>query len=90
MLTRQEVKDIFDKAKARVHVSCDEMHGHSALDGCIGPKKPKDKDAVTICKLVEHIRRIDRLVSPVTVYAGEERVVGYDEDEEEEDDDEGN
>ena len=89
MLTRKEVVEIFEKAKERVHVTCDEMHGHCALDGCIGAKKAKDKDAVTICKLVEHIRRIDRLVRPVTVYAGEERVVESGEDDEEEDEDDG-
>ena len=73
MLTRQQVNEIFKDAKARVQVSCDEYHGHSAIDGCIAPKKAKDKDAVAICKLVEHISQIDRILRPVTAYDGEER-----------------
>ena len=58
-LTRQQLDDIFEDANKRVHVTCDEMHGHHALDGCIGPKTGHSGDAVTICKLVEHIQWLD-------------------------------
>lgn len=51
------LEQVFKDAQERVYVSCNKYHAHTALDGCLAPKKPENKDAVTICKLVEYIRR---------------------------------
>lgn len=63
LLLREELRAIFDGAFDRVQVSCDEAHAHTALDECIAPNPGESQDAVTICKLVEHIRRVDRMLA---------------------------
>jgi hypothetical protein len=65
MLLREELNAIFDSAFDRVQVACDENHAHTALNECIAPNPGQSADAVTICKLVEHIRRADRMLAEV-------------------------
>lgn len=55
---RVKLMALFEEAKTKVDLNCDEHHGHSALNGCIsGPK-----DAVTICEMHEYIERLERLM----------------------------
>jgi hypothetical protein len=61
LLLRDAIEKIRDEAKKGVHLSCDEMHGHSALGDCLGG----DKKDITICQLCEVVNtllsKIDRL-----------------------------
>jgi DUF971 family protein len=50
-VTTDEIKKLHAESAARVSVRCDEYHGHSARQGCLGG----DERDVTICKLAEQI-----------------------------------
>jgi len=53
-MNTKEINKIFEKAKSKVSVCCDEYHGHSAK--CLVPIEDKgDEKDVTICMLCETI-----------------------------------
>jgi hypothetical protein len=58
MLNDREVDVIFTEVSKRVTVACDEMHAHSAIQGCLSGK-PED---ITILMLVETIRYQHRVL----------------------------
>jgi hypothetical protein len=49
MLTRQEMKQIWNRSKKNVHVSCDENHAHSA--DCLSPTSDGTQADVDVCRL---------------------------------------
>lgn len=59
-MTRTELERIRSAAKAKVTVSCDEYHPHSAQRGCLHG----DNQAIDILKLCEYI---DSLTAGVRV-----------------------
>jgi len=55
------IKKIFEDAKSRVSIHCDEYHSHSALQGCLSGQEHD----INICKLCEIIKileyRLDKI-----------------------------
>lgn len=50
------LQEMYNEARKRVTVNCNEYHAHSALEGCLsGPP-----DAVAICKLAEYALALER------------------------------
>ena len=52
-LSDEQLGIIHENVRKRVRVSCCEHHAHSALDECLDG----DERDITICKLIEVIRR---------------------------------
>lgn len=51
-----EIRRIFEEAKKKVQVNCDEYHMHNA--NCLSGSE----DSINICKLVEEIERLRHLI----------------------------
>lgn len=71
-LTEEEIDAIFEEAKKRVHVACDEAEAHSALRGCVAPKAGLPDCYVTICMLVEHARYVNARLRELSKVAARE------------------
>ena len=69
-LKNEDIKEIFERAQARVEVRCDEYHQHSARQGCLWPKKDGDQRDVDICKLVEELKQTRDAIRAVAADLG--------------------
>lgn len=68
-LSYKKLDEIRTDSSARVIARCDEYHNHTALEECLAPKKGEDPAHVTICKLMEHIRRQNRILEKLPQFS---------------------
>jgi hypothetical protein len=69
-MTDEEILEMWEAAKTRVAVSCDEAHVHSASQGCLSPKRgngvpPGDARDINICIFAETLLAERKLIRDV-------------------------
>lgn len=65
MIYPKRLSEIFEDAKKRVTVNCDEYHAHDYK--CISPTADGDYKDVTICELYEEVMRLRGAIFKVAV-----------------------